>query len=203
MPTGATARFPRTRPVAGKSVSLRPLERSDQAALLEFFKRLPVDERRMLKDDVTNPLVLSSWCTSIDYERVLPLLAFDGPRIIGDATLHRSGGGWSQHVAKVRVTIDTEWRRRGLGRALVTELIDTALELKVSMVDAEIMTEQKGALKLFDQLGFVAVATLPQHVLDLNHQAHDLVLLSRTLIPPEQLSPDAFHDEHIDVGGGG
>jgi L-amino acid N-acyltransferase YncA len=203
MPNTVTDRFPRTRALSGRDIVFRPLERADQPALLEFFKRLPVDERRMLKDDVTNPLVISAWCTSIDYDRVLPLLAMDGPRIVGDATLHRSVAGWSQHVAKIRVSIDTDWRRRGLGRALVSELVDAAHELKVSMLDAEIMSEQKGALKLFDQLGFVSVATLPQHVLDLNHRAHDLVVLSRTLIPPEQLSPDAFHDDHIDVGGGG
>src|SRR5215831_6255090 len=70
----ALARYPFHFGLAGKSIVVRPLERGDENELARFFKRLPVDERAMLKDDVTNPLVIAAWCSAIDHERVLPLV---------------------------------------------------------------------------------------------------------------------------------
>ncbi len=201
--TTQTTRYPRTLAISGQSFTLRPLVRGDEHELAAFFRQLPVDDRRMLKDDVTNALVIASWCSNINYDKVLPLLAFAGGRVVSVATLHRSGG-WSQHVAKIRVTVHPDHRGHGLGRAVVGELVDLAGELKISMLDAEVMSEQKGGLKLFEELGFLAVATLPQHVLDLKHQAHDLVVMSKTLIPPERLSPDAYKSsEEVEEGGDG
>jgi acetyltransferase len=204
MTTRIRTRFPKTIAVKGKSVQLRLLDRADESELLEYFRRLPVDERQMLKDDVTNPRVIRSWCAKLDYKSVLPMLALEGPRIIASTTLHRTRGGWSAHVAKLRITIDAAWRGMGLGTALVREMLDAANTLGVAIVDAEVMAEQKSAIRLLEHLDFVPVATLPHHVVDLTHQPHDLVVYSRTLTPVERLSPDAWKSaDEVDEGGGG
>ncbi len=200
----ALAPYPLAVRLASKEMVLRPLAREDGTALAKFFARLPADERIMLKDDVTNSAVIANWCANIDPDRVLPILAFDGDRIVGDATLHRDRGGWSRHVARIRVTVDPEYRRLGLARAMVRELLELAERLGVAVVDAEVLSAQRGAIKLFEDLGFIAVATLPQHALDLTSQPHDIVVLSKTLIPVEQLSPDAHKkSDEVDEGGGG
>lgn len=196
--------FPVSLRLGAKELVLRPLERRDGTALAAFFVRLPADERIMLKDDVTNPVVIATWCATLDPDHVLPVLALDGERIVGDATLHRDRGGWSRHVARIRVTVDPEYRRLGLARAMVRELLELAERLGVAVVDAEALSAQRGAIHLFEDLGFIAVATLPQHALDLTRQPHDIVVLSKTLIPVEQLSPDAHKSaEEVDEGGGG
>lgn len=196
--------YPVTISLASRRISLRPLERQDGTALAAFFKRIPADERIMLKDDVTNPVVIATWCAGIDYDRVLPILAFDGPRVVADATLHRDERGWSRHVARIRLTVDPDYRRMGLARAMVRELLVLAEKIGLAVVDAEALSAQHGAIKLFEDLGFIAVATLPHHALDLTSQPHDIVVLSKTLVPVEQLSPDAHTPmEEVDVGGGG
>jgi RimJ/RimL family protein N-acetyltransferase len=92
----------------------------------------------------------------------------------------------------------------GLAQAMVRELLDLGERLGVAVVDAEMLSAQKGAIAMFEQLGFTVVATLPQHALDLTHQPHDLIVLSKTLIPVEQLSPDAHKKaDEVDEGGGG
>lgn len=200
----ALARYPVSVRLGSKELAFRPLQRSDAPELAKFFGRLPVDERIMLKDDVTNPAVIANWCTNIDLDRILPLVALDGTRILGDATLHRDRSGWSRHVASIRVTIDPEVRRLGLAQAMVRELLDLGERLGVAVVDAEMLAAQTGAIAMFERLGFTVVATLPQHALDLTHQAHDLIVLSKTLIPVEQLSPDAHKKaDEVDEGGGG
>lgn len=197
-------RYPRPLKLEGKALALRLLRKDDEKALLEFFKRLPVDERQMLKDDVTDPKVIKTWCQRIEVDKVLPILALDGKRIVADVTVHRARGGWSSHVGKLRITIDPAYRGLGLGHAMVKEAIELVPSLGVAILDAEMMSHQKDAIKLFEDLDFVTVATLPQHVVDLTRQPHDLVVLSRTLIPVERLSPDAWRSaEEVDEGGGG
>ena len=203
MVTTALDSYPVMVSLASKQLMLRPLVREDGTALARFFARMPADERIMLKDDVTNPVVIANWCSNIDPERVLPLLALDGNRVVADATLHRDRRGWMRHVALIRLTVDPEYRRLGLARAMVRELLVLAERLGVAVVDAEILAAQHGAIKLFEDLGFISVATLPQHALDLTEQPHDIVVLSKTLVPVEQLSPDAHKPtEEVDVGAG-
>ena len=181
----------------------RPMEAADEAALLSFFKRIPVDERQLFKDDVTRLEVIRGWIRNLDYTNILPLLAFEGPRIVADATLHRDRRGWARHVAKIRVTLDPDYRHRGLARKLIQEFIDLARPLNVAILQAEILEVQGDARRLFEEMGFQRVATLAQHAIDLAGRVHDVLLFAVTIFPPEKLAPEAGVAEvDADVGGG-
>ncbi|HXX94566.1 MAG TPA: GNAT family N-acetyltransferase [Planctomycetota bacterium] len=184
-------------------LTLRPLEASDEAALTAFFKRIPVDERQLFKDDVTRSEVIRGWIRNLDYTNILPLLAFEGPRVIADATLHRDRRGWARHVAKIRLTLHPDYRHRGLAHMLVQEFIDLAEELNIAILQAEILDLQEEARDLFVGMGFQSVATLPQQAIDLAGVVHDLLIYSLTVTPPERLAPEAWLAEaDADVGGG-
>jgi RimJ/RimL family protein N-acetyltransferase len=194
------ARYPRKLP---RGLVLRPMQEFDEPALVDFFRRIPLEERRLFKEDVTDPAVIRGWIRNLNYENILPLLAFDAARIVGDATLHRDRRGWSRHVAKIRVTLDPEFRRRGLARGLVTEFLEMASALKVALLHAEILDVQKGARALFEELGFHCVATLPQHAIDFSGRVHDILVYALTITPPEKLAPEAsLREDEADVGGG-
>ncbi|HEV3029388.1 MAG TPA: hypothetical protein VG457_17545, partial [Planctomycetota bacterium] len=77
-------------------ITLRPMNASDEDALTSFFRRIPVDERQLFREDVTKAPVIQGWIRNLDYGRLLPILAFQGPRIVADATLHRDQGGWAR-----------------------------------------------------------------------------------------------------------
>ena len=179
------------------------MEASDGLALLSFFGRIPVDERQLFKDDVTQAAVIQGWIRNLDTTNIFPLLAFDGSRIVADATLHRDRRGWARHVAKIRVTLDPDYRHRGLARALVMEFISQARSLKIAILQAEILDMQKEARRLFEDLGFQGVATLAQHAIDLAGRVHDIVIYTLTVTPPDQLAPEAVWAEaDADIGGG-
>ena len=133
-------RFPKKLLLKGEEVEFRLMVRDDEDLLLEFFQRVPLEDRRLLKDDVLNSQTIKNWCENINLRRVIPLLAIQEGRIIGNATLHRELG-WKSHVAHIRVLRDPEVRKLKIGRALVTELIDLASSLQISLVDAEVMAE--------------------------------------------------------------
>src|SRR3972149_1883270 len=78
----------------GTEVTVRPMVKEARDKLAEFFKRIPDQELRVLKDDVTGGTVIDQWAQSLDYDRVLPLVVEIGGRIIADATLPRRRQSW-------------------------------------------------------------------------------------------------------------
>lgn len=194
------ARYPKT--LEG-GVTLRPLRAADAGPLAAFFKRVPIDECRLFKDDVRDAAVIRAWCRKPDFRRTLPLLAWRGRRVVGDATLHRLGSGWSRHVARLRLTLDPEVRGRGLGTALVREFIALAPALDVAILHAEVLDVQEDARQLFQALDFEPVATLPRHAIDLAGRVHDVLLYDLVVTPPERLAPEAaLAEDEADIGGG-
>ena len=174
----------------GREIIARPLIESDQSKLLEFFKRLPSDDRRFLRDDVLNEAVVARWCQGLNYERILPLVAVLEDRIVGDVSLHRTRDGWKRHIGQVRVTVDPEFRRQGIASLLLQELKEIGVDIGLDKLSAEFISEQTGAIEGFEEMGFVTVATLPQYALDFHGASHDLVVLVYELKNEEYYAGD-------------
>ncbi len=90
----------------GGSITIRPPERQDESALLQFFGQLPEDDRFFLKDDVTSPDIIRDWTQNLDQDRAVPLVAIDSGRIIGDGVVVKRRGGARGHVGEIRLTVD-------------------------------------------------------------------------------------------------
>jgi len=175
-------RFPKKATVGGNlEIVLRPLEPRDQPALLDFFQAVPESDRLFLADDVTDAGLIEAWCRKLDLDTVFPLMAVAGERIVGNATLHRSKGGWTSHIGRVRVVVHPEFRGRGLARALVDELIEIATDIGLDKLDAEFMSGQEQQQRVFEKIGFVRIAELPDHVLDRKNEAHNLIIMAYDL----------------------
>ena len=71
----ALSRYPRS---LADGLRIRPLRADDEAALAAFFARIPVDERKLFKDDVTRIETIRGWIRNLNYENILPLLVFEG-----------------------------------------------------------------------------------------------------------------------------
>lgn len=72
----------------GREVVLRPLAQDDFERFYSFFGTLPEEDRLFLAHDVSDPDFIRSWTDDLNFERVIPLVALDGDRIVGDGTLH-------------------------------------------------------------------------------------------------------------------
>jgi L-amino acid N-acyltransferase YncA len=162
-------------------VTLRPLLKVDEGALLEYFGSLPPEDRLCLKEDVTDPKVIENWIYELDYDSVLPLIALHNGHVVGDATLHFNPIGWTRHQAEVRLTTSTRFRVRGLGTILLQNLIDIATKLGLEQISIEIPPVLDKAFYLFEKLGFKEVAKLQGFVKDLEGTESDLVLMVKYL----------------------
>lgn len=166
----------------GASLTLRPMTRDDQYALYSFFIGLPEDNRRFLRNDVTDRRLMEKWARDLDYDKVLPILAEYDDRVVGNATLHYQTFGWGRHIAEVRVTITPEFQGRGLGALLLEELSRLAASHKVKKLLARIVTTQAPVIKAFKKAGFGLVTELKDYVKDIHQKRYaDIALLVKEL----------------------
>ncbi|TET18865.1 MAG: N-acetyltransferase [Candidatus Cloacimonadota bacterium] len=162
---------------SGEKVILRPMVKEDEKMLLEFFLRLPEEDRIFLRDDVSDPKVVKSWAENVNYKHVIPILAEIDGKIIGDATLHRRTTEELQKIGEIRIVIDKDFRRHGLGALLAREIYYVALSLKYGKLVAEVFEEQRGVLKMCETLGFRHERILISRAVDLQGRKRNLVVM--------------------------
>src|SRR6201994_4017285 len=86
----------------GRRLLIRPFTENGVYPLFEFFLRPPQDVRRFAWDRIDNRSLVESWGRELDYQKVLPLLAWDGHKVVADATLHRRGKSPPRPVGRVK-----------------------------------------------------------------------------------------------------
>ena len=170
----------------GTAITLRPLQAGDEKEFHAFFVDVPATELILFKHRVTEASVIHEWCQDIDYGKILPLLAFDGTKVVADASLHQSLGGWKRHIGRISLFVRPKYRSRGLAKLLVTELVDIAHHAGLEKLEAEFLGEQKAARRVFEEHGFNQFLYLQDYVKDMQAIAHDYVLMGRDLITDEE-----------------
>jgi GNAT superfamily N-acetyltransferase len=170
----------------GSSVTLRPLQATDEKAFHAFFVAVPDKERILFKHRVTDLAVIREWCQNIDYGKILPLVAVAGAQIVADASLHQTLGGWKRHIGRVSVVVHPKYRGKGIAGILVTELIDIARRVGLEKLEAEFLGDQKAARRVFEERGFNQFLYLQDYVKDMQAISHDYVLMGRHLITDEE-----------------
>lgn len=66
----------------------------------------------------------------------------------------------------------------GLGQTLTREVFAIALDMELEKLMAQMTVDQRGAINVFEGLGFRAEALLKDHVKDRDGKKHDIVILS-------------------------
>ena len=175
----------------GSTIKLRPLKRTDEKEFHALFQTIPEQERMFIKHRVTDPAVIRDWCQNIDLGRNLPLLASDGNKILGVATLHQQLGGWKRHIGRVSVLVQPKVRGRGIARALVHEIVDIARMTGLEKVEAEFIGGQETAIHMFAMLGFSELWRKEDYVKDMQAIAHDYVIMGLDLTTDEEYTSAA------------
>jgi RimJ/RimL family protein N-acetyltransferase len=161
-----------------KAVQLRPMTYEDAEALHRFFCSIPEEDLLFLRRDVTDRDVIESWAQDVATDQTFTLLAERDGTIVGEASIHRNRVPWSTHVGEIRVVVDAEHRSLGLGAALVQATFLEALGRGIEKIVAEMTPDQKGAINVFQKLGFRVEGLFRDHVRDRRGQKRDLVVMA-------------------------
>lgn len=95
-------------------------------------------------------------------------------RIAGYIVARESAG--ELHINNVAVR--DQYRRRGIGSALLTRIVEAARRLKVQIAFLEVRSGNRAALALYERTGFKAIALRPDYYSD---PREDAVVMSLTL----------------------
>ena len=159
----------------GRRLILRLFTANDVDALYDFFHRLPEDVRRFAWDRIDNRSLIETWGRELDYAKVLPVLAFDGNKVVADATLHRREGSPLRLVGRVKWLIDPEYRGAGLGTILVNNFISTARSNGLRHLTCMLISDlEADAVSTLSDLGFEGY-TVPGYGTDPDGNQHDMI----------------------------
>ena len=137
----------------GLRVCLRPSTPKDRDGLVALFRSLPDEETQYFRRNVANLDLVAQWTEQPDYSSIFPLVAVVNDRIVGDSTLF-IGQGCSRHTAEIRIFLARDFRRRGIGAAMIKAQIEIARRMGLHQMIAEVVENQPQVIHAFEGLGF-------------------------------------------------
>ena len=162
-------------------IEFRMMGPADEAAVLAFAQALPAHDLLFLPRNISEPKVLSAWVKEIERGAITSLLAVNDGKVVGCGTLVRDLHSWSPHVGEIRMVVSLDVRGQGVGRALSQETFALALGAGLEKFSVQMTIDQRGAIALFESLGFKAEALLRDHVRDVDGKKHDIVVLGHNV----------------------
>ena len=176
--SAAQRKYPYTTNLQGTTVTLRLMQAADEAALLKFAQSLPEDDLLFLSVDITKPEAVAQWALGLSVGQMHTVLAEVDGQIVGHGSLMHNFLQWTRHLGEMMLLISPTMRGKGLGHLLAGELFALARGLGLSKIAARMAFEQKGAIQVFERLGFKPEALLADYVIDRKDRTHDLIVMS-------------------------
>ncbi|MCW1382741.1 GNAT family N-acetyltransferase [Novosphingobium sp. KCTC 2891] len=177
-----TLTYPRTIVAKAHRMTVRPMVAEDAEDVVAFARSIPAHDLLFLARDIRNPKVVAAWIEQVERGMMRSLVAHDvAGKVAGCTALVRDELSWSPHVAEVRIVVDPGLRGSGFGRALTQECMAQALDLPVTKIVARLTPDQAGALKVFEDMGFLPEALLRDHVRDAEGDTHDIAIMALNL----------------------
>ena len=170
--------YPKTVDCGGTPITLTPFEVIHLGAVRAFAQSLPIHDLLFLARDIQRPKVINAWIDSIADGEITSLIALAGDEVVGTTAIVRDPLSWSSHVAELRILISEDMRGKGLGRILLQHCFADAVDSGAEKLMARMTPDQRGAIALFEEMGFRGEAMLRDHVRDRDGKVHDLAILS-------------------------
>src|ERR1700692_1150970 len=162
-------------------IEFRMMGPADEAAVLDFARKLPGHVLLCVPRNISEPKVLAAWIKEIERGSITSLLAVKSGRVVGCGTIVRDPHSWSPHVGEIRMVVSPDVRGQGVGRALSQETFALALGAGLEKLSVQMTVDQQAAITLFESLGFKAEALLHDHVRDVGGKKHDIVVLGHNV----------------------
>ena len=170
--------FPWTTEIGGEQFTLRLMSEADRAAMLDFARALPEDDLLFLAIDITKEPAVDDWIRRLKGDNLRTILVERNGKLVGHGSLLHEEQVWTRHLGGIILLLAPEVRGKGLGHVLAGELFRYAEELGLLKVVARMAAGQKGAIQVFEKMGFKMEALLADCVIDREDRTHDLIIMS-------------------------
>lgn len=142
---------------------IRDARPGDAAAIAAIYNDAVLNSTAIWNDAAVDAADRREWMAVKERAGQPVLVAVDGDAMVGYAAY----GPWRpqdgfRHTVEHSVYVRNDQRGRGVGRALMTELLARARSAGVHVMVAAIDARNSGSLRLHEALGFRATGTVPQ-----------------------------------------
>lgn len=141
------------------SVTLRPIRPEDETLIIQFHKELSEDSVRQryfefisLSERIAHERLVRICFNDYDREMALVAEVANPQRIIAIGRLSRISG---TDCAQMTLTVVDAYQHQGIGSQLLNQLIAVAEIEDIGFIDAYILTENIGMIKICRKAGFV------------------------------------------------
>lgn len=88
------------------------------------------------------------------------LFAFVGNELVGICGVSRHGKR-KEHMGLIGISVAKAYREEGIGRALMTAILNEAKEMGLTMVDLHVYSTNEKAYNLYKHFGFIEAGRVP------------------------------------------
>lgn len=162
----------------GSAVNLRLMTAADADRIVAFARSLPEDDLLFLRVDITNPEIVAQWSQNLAAGRATTVIAGRNGEMAGYAALVTNRVPWQRHLGEIRMQVGLRYRSQGLGRTLAGEVFAIGREMGLQKIVAQMTPGEKGAITMFERLGFKPEALLQDYVIDRAGRTRDLVVMT-------------------------
>lgn len=165
-----------------KEAVIRPLEKSDEAMLTNFYATVPEKDRWYLKYDAMRSGNIRRWIDAIGTDTVYSIVALASEKIVAHASLHLRGFGSTRHVGRLRIMVLPECRHQRLGTWMLLDLIQLAMDKGLNDIRADfVVGVEDAAIEAAYKLDFFKAAVLKEYVKSPRGIRYDLQIMIKRL----------------------
>ena len=137
-------------------MEIRPAKASDAAGWIALLKLVSNEGRFLALENVNldqrgvaRYFKRESWS-----ETAASIVAVSGKTVVGQLTMHREKGVWA-HVAELGMSVAADFRRMGVGSALIDCACRWARDFDVEKISLNVFPHNASAIALYEKKGFV------------------------------------------------
>ena len=150
----------------GKEIELRNAQLKDTEALLNYLKVTNTESKYLIcePDEITMSLddEKAFITRKTESENELLLLAFEDGKHIGNCSLMSVGTSTRyKHRCTIAIALYKAYCGRGIGKLMLETVLSEAKKLGYGQAELEVVTENLGAIALYEAVGFVKCGVLP------------------------------------------
>jgi putative acetyltransferase len=159
-----TAAGPEPSAAPPPDVQVRPARPGDAAGWLRHFADVAA-EGRFIRTERIDPSrrrmrrrLRGAWTKRQAY-----IVAVAEDRVVGTLHIAREEGPVTEHVASIGMSVDKEWRGRGIGSAMLAEAFRWARWAQVEKLGLTVYPHNQAAINLYKKFGFAEEGRLMGH----------------------------------------
>ena len=176
-----------------REIPLRLMRADDRDKILEFARGLSEEDLLFLRTDISDPATVDEWINDLARGTTVTLLAEPEGALAGYASLHVNPLRWTRKVGEISINTAPEWRSRGLGESLCTEIVALGGTFQLRKLAAQMVADHRSARALFERQGFHVEAMLPDWLEDRTGHCRDLLLMAYDLHAPAHQIRELTH----------